>query len=177
MWWQAHPYSLSARPTPNRLRITVKGLGDHSSSLAAVEPGTRVAIEGPYGAFTHHARHTDRVVLVAAGVGVTPVRALLEDLPRHVDVVAILRGHSRRDLVLRDELANLVGERGGQLHELLGPRSHARLDEDGLAHLVPDIADRDLYVCGPAGFMQSVIAAARRLGVRNERIHYEEFAF
>ena len=92
MWWQAHPYSLSAVPTANRMRITVKDLGDHSSSLAAIEPGTRVAIEGPYGAFTHHARHTDRVVLVAAGVGVTPVRALLEDLPRHVDVVAILRG-------------------------------------------------------------------------------------
>ena len=86
MWWQAHPYSLSALPTANRLRITVKDLGDHSAWLAAVEPGTRVAIEGPYGAFTHHARHTDRVLLVAAGVGVTPVRALLEGLPRHVDV-------------------------------------------------------------------------------------------
>ena len=177
MWWQAHPYSLSAVPTANRMRITVKDLGDHSNSLAAIEPGTRVAIEGPYGAFTHHARHTDQVVLVAAGVGVTPVRALLEDLPRHVDVVAILRGASRRDLVLRDELAHLVGERGGQLHEVIGPRSHARLDEQGLAELVPDIAARDLYVCGPSGFMQGVIAAARNLGVRGERIHHEDFAF
>jgi ferredoxin-NADP reductase len=116
-------------------------------------------------------------VLVAAGVGVTPVRALLEDLPRHVEVVAILRGASRRDVVLRDELAHLVGERGGQLHEVIGPRSHARLDEQGLAELVPDIADRDLYVCGPTGFMQSVIAAARKAGVRGERIHHEDFAF
>jgi predicted ferric reductase len=177
MWWLAHPYSLSAVPTHNRMRITVKDLGDHSSSLARIEPGTRVAIEGPYGAFTHHARHTDRVVLVAAGVGVTPVRALLEDLPRHVDVVAILRGRSHRDLVLREELAHLVGERGGQLHELVGPSSHARLDERGLTELVPDIAERDLYVCGPQGFMQTVIAAARLAGVRGERIHHEDFAF
>lgn len=177
LWWQAHPYSLSSVPTTNRMRITVKDLGDHSGSLASIEPGTRVAIEGPYGAFTQHARHTDRVLLVAAGVGVTPVRALLEDLPRHVDVVAILRGRSRRDLVLRDELAHLVGERGGQLHELVGPRSHARLDERGLRELVPDIDDRDLYVCGPGGFMHGVIEAARRAGVRGERIHYEEFAF
>jgi predicted ferric reductase len=177
MWWQAHPYSLSAVPTANRMRITVKDLGDHSNSLASIEPGTKVAIEGPYGAFTHHARHTDRVVLVAAGVGITPVRALLEDLPRHVDVVAILRGRSRRDLVLRDELAHLVGERGGQLHELVGPRSHARLDADGLAELVPDITERDLYVCGPHGFMDGVIDAARAAGVRSERIHHEDFAF
>ena len=70
-----------------------------------------------------------------------------------------------------------MGERGGRLHELVGPRSHARLDEDGLARLVPDIADRDLYVCGPDSFTQGVIAAARRLGVRGGRIHYEEFAF
>ena len=70
-----------------------------------------------------------------------------------------------------------MGERGGQLHELVGPRSRARLDEDGLARLVPDIADRDLYICGPDGFTQGVSAAARRLGVGGERIHHEDFAF
>ena len=56
MWWQAHPFSLSARPRPPFLRITVKGIGDYSSAVARLRPGTRVAIEGPYGAFTTHAR-------------------------------------------------------------------------------------------------------------------------
>ena len=177
MWWQAHPYSLSSLPTSRELRITVKQLGDHSGSLARLTPGTRVAIEGPYGAFTQHARHTDRVLLVAAGVGATPVRAMLDDLPRHVDVVTILRGASERDLVLRDEIAQRVGERGGRLHEVVGPRSRAPLDAPALNRLVPDIAQRDVYVCGPGGFMRSFIDAARSLGVPTRHIHHEDFAF
>jgi len=177
MWWQAHPYSLSALPTANRLRITVKDLGDHSESLKRLTPGTRVAIEGPYGTFTHHARHTDGVLLVAAGVGATPVRAMLDDLPRHVDVVTILRGANEGDLVLRDEIAQRVGERGGRLHEVVGPRSQAPLDAPALNRLVPDIAQRDVYVCGPGGFMRSLIDAARSLGVPAKRIHHEDFAF
>ena len=71
-WWQAHPYSLSALPRPPYLRVTVKGLGDQSHALALIPEGTRVAIEGPYGVFTDHARQRGRVLLVAAGVGVTP---------------------------------------------------------------------------------------------------------
>jgi ferredoxin-NADP reductase len=177
LWWQAHPYSLSALPTATMLRITVKQLGDHSSSLARLEPGTRVAIEGPYGAFTHHARHTDRVLLVAAGVGSTPVRAMLDDLPRHVDVVTILRGSSEHDLVLRDEIARAVSEHGGRLHEVVGPRSQAPLDAAALRRLVPDIAERDVYVCGPGGFAHALIADARALGVPAQRIHHEDFAF
>ena len=47
LWWQAHPYSLSALPQPPYLRFTVKGLGDASSALAQVRPGTRLAFEGP----------------------------------------------------------------------------------------------------------------------------------
>jgi predicted ferric reductase len=101
LWWQAHPYSLSAVPTAEHMRVTVRSLGDHSGSLARLHPGTRVAIEGPYGAFTHHARITDRLVLVGAGVGATPVRAMLDDLPAHVDVTVILRASTNAELVLR----------------------------------------------------------------------------
>jgi hypothetical protein len=55
MWWQGHPYSLSALPRPPYIRVTIKGLGDQSRAAASLRPGTRVAIEGPYGTFTDHA--------------------------------------------------------------------------------------------------------------------------
>ena len=95
LWWQAHPYSLSAAPSGRHLRITVKDLGDHSRALARLRPGTRVAIEGPYGAFTAGARRGDRVLLIGAGVGITPIRALLQELPRGTDVVVVLRASTR----------------------------------------------------------------------------------
>ena len=115
MWWQAHPYSLSALPSGQYLRITIKGLGDQSRAAARLRPGTRVAIEGPYGALTGHARTSDAVVLIGAGVGVTPLRAMLEDLPSRTDVVVVLRASTTDDLIHRREVAQLVGQRGGRL--------------------------------------------------------------
>jgi ferredoxin-NADP reductase len=136
-----------------------------------------VAIEGPYGAFTQHARETDRVLLVGAGVGATPIRAMLEDLPRRVDVVVILRASRASELILRDEIRQLVEQRGGHLYQVVGPRTQAPLDARRLQRLVPDIATRDLYVCGPGGFMTQLADDARALGVPAGRIHHEDFAF
>jgi ferredoxin-NADP reductase len=177
LWWQAHPYSLSALPTSSHLRVTVKALGDHSGELARLRPGTRVAIEGPYGAFTRDARARDAVLLVGAGVGVTPLRALLEDLPAGVDVEVVLRASSRNDLVLEGEVAELVEHRGGRLHRLVGPRSLVRLDAAALRDLVPDVAERDVYVCGPEGFSASVERALRACGTPPDQVHQEAFAF
>ena len=177
LWWQAHPYSLSALPTSSHLRVTVKDMGDHSSELARLRPGTRVAIEGPYGAFTPHARARDAVLLVGAGVGVTPLRALLEDLPAHVDVEVVLRASTREELVLEHEVAALVERRGGRLHRLVGPRSAIQLDRAALRQLVPDVAERDVYICGPDGFSAAVERAARASGTPRAQVHREAFAF
>jgi ferredoxin-NADP reductase len=137
-----------------------------------------VAIEGPYGLFTDHARRHARVLLVAAGVGITPIRALLEDLPVHVEVTVILRGSRPDELILRDEIAALVDERDkAVLHELVGPRDQVDLDAATLKRLVPDVRHRDLYVCGPEGFTERVCLVARWLSVPEDRIHVEEFAF
>jgi predicted ferric reductase len=177
LWWQAHPYSVSALPDGRFLRITVKDLGDHSGALTRLEPGTRVAIEGPYGAFTAEARHGDRVLMIGAGVGVTPLRALLEDLPAHVDTVMLARASDEQSLVLRDELRMLIKLRGGRLHELLGARRQTQISARSLAGMIPDIRHRDVFICGPTGFTASVLRAVRALGVPAERIHHEEFAF
>jgi ferredoxin-NADP reductase len=180
LWWQAHPYSLSAAPSDRFLRITVKELGDHSTGLAALTPGTWVGFEGPYGVFTAQASVHGRVLLIGAGVGSTPIRALLDELPRSADVVVILRGSTVEDLVHRQEFHELIRGRRrglGRLHELIGPRDQVRLDAGMLGRLVPDIRGRDVYVCGPEGFTTAVVAAAQAAGVPKEHIHRESFAF
>ena len=177
MWWQGHPYSLSALPTRDYLRITIKGLGDQSRAVARLRPGTRVAIEGPYGAFTGQARTSEAVVLIGAGVGVTPLRAMLEDLPNRTDVVVVLRASTVDDLIHRREVAALVHQRGGRLYEVVGPRHRVRFDAHTLSRMVPDIAARDVYVCGPGGFSSEVARIARRLRVSSEQIHIEAFGF
>jgi ferredoxin-NADP reductase len=78
--------------------------------------------------------------------------------------------------VLGREMATLAARRGAALHVLAGPRSRVAVDHRTLLGLVPDVADRDLYVCGPAGFTTEVLAAARRLGVPEHRLHHEDFA-
>jgi predicted ferric reductase len=176
MWWQAHPYSLSALPQPPYLRLTVKAVGDHSSRLASIRPGTPIAIEGPYGAFTRYAQRRPRALLVAAGIGVTALRSLLEDLPRSSAPVVLLRARQPADLVLGAEVRELVKHRRGTIHELVGSREEAAIDEVSLPRLVPDLAQRDVYVCGPEGFVASIVDTARNLGIPDEAIHHEAFA-
>jgi predicted ferric reductase len=176
-WWQAHPYSLSAVPTNGRIRITVKELGDHSAGLAELAPGTRVAFEGPYGVFTAEARRTNKVLLIGAGVGATPIRALLDDLPPNTNVVVILRDSRQENSVLRKEFETLLHRRRGRLHLLVGPRDRVPLDTATLRALVPDVAARDVYLCGPDAFTDVVVAAATGAGVPAQQIHHESFAF
>ena len=177
LWWQAHPYSLSALPNPPYLRLTVKDLGDHSGAIGQLEAGTKVFAEGPYGAFTHHARQTNRVVLIGAGVGITPIRAMLEDLPNSVEVNVVLRGSNAQDLILRDEIKTLAQRHGGVVHELVGSRHHVQLDAKSLRRLIPTVAQSDVYICGPTTFTDHVLRTSSRAGVPSERIHVESFAF
>ena len=174
-WWEAHPFSLSAAPDGQRLRITIKELGDFSARVRTIRPGTRVIAEGPFGAFTAASRSRRRVALVAGGVGITPIRALLEDMPGAPgDIAVVYRSARATDVILRGELDELAARRGAEIHYLIGePRTSSG---DDLRTLVPDIADRDVYVCGPPEMTQATRAALHGCGVPARQITTEHFA-
>ncbi|HTE58729.1 MAG TPA: ferredoxin reductase family protein [Solirubrobacteraceae bacterium] len=175
-WWEAHPFSLSAAPDGHRLRITVKGVGDYTERLGTLRPGTRVVAEGPFGAFTAAARRRAGVVMIAGGAGITPIRALLEDMTG--DVVVVYRALRPEEQILRAELDELVGRRGAELHYVVGDdRTGEVLSPDHLLRLVPDIAARDVYVCGPPAMTGATRASLARLGVPRRQIVTERFAF
>ena len=182
-WWQSHPYSLSAAPEDRRMRITVKDLGDGSKALSRLRPGTRVWFEGPYGAFT--ARRLDptaggKVLMIAGGVGITPLRALFESLPGGGgSAVLLYRASTPAELPLYEELAEIAKQRGFGLFPLIGPR-HAKPDPFSAAELrklVPDLAERDVYLCGPPGLVHAARKGLHRAKVPGRRIHIESFDF
>lgn len=178
LWWHAHPFSISASPRPDMLRITVRDLGDTSRALATLAEGTRVVAEGPYGVFTADSRHGEHVLLIAGGVGITPIRAVLEDLPEQVDVHLIYRVPDRKSLVLWEELDRIASTRPNTtVRYLVGSRREHPIDARTLAQMVPQVSRRDWYVCGPAPLVNAVRTAAEVLGVPAQRIHHEEFAF
>ncbi|WP_312867476.1 ferredoxin reductase family protein [Amycolatopsis pithecellobii] len=182
-WQEAHPYSLSAMPDGRRLRITVKALGDGSAWLRHVRPGTRVLAEGPYGAFTAQRRTQRKVLLIAGGVGVTPVRALLEEFAaRRDDIALIYRTSTTGSAVLADELRHWAARCGARMFLVLGPstaigRFGPVLGPRHLAAMVPDIRHRDVYVCGPPGMTDAVRGVLTELGVPAGQCHTERFAF
>ena len=179
--WQSHPYSLSAMARTDLMRITVKARGDHSNSMAGLRPGTRVIAEGPYGAFTPSLSGR-RVLLIAGGVGITPIRAMFAALSTRMPdaITLVYRASHPRDVVFRRELDAIAADQGARVHYLLGSR--ARLGYDPLAvrelqRLVPGLHRYEAYVCGPAGMTEATIASLRDAGVPRRRIHHESFDF
>ena len=186
---RAHPYSLSAAPDGRTLRITAAHLGDGSASLAGLRPGTRVAFEGPYGRMHEGVRTRAKVLLMASGIGITPMRALLEDLDqRPGDVTLIYRTHSQDERLLVEELTALAKTRGARFFVVAGPRAAKRPswlpqhaahlgDVQALRQLVPDIGGHDVYICGSPGWMDAAEAAATGAGVPPEHVHIERFTY
>lgn len=184
-WWHSHPVSLSSVPTDTAARITVRDLGDGSRSISTIPVGTAVSLEGPYGLFTPTARTAPKLAIVAAGIGITPARALLEqsDLAPG-EATLLLRASSTDDAFLWAEMAELAERKGARLYTMTGPRSavaptwmtatDARRGVS-LRSVFPDLLESDLYVCGPTAWLDAVEADARAAGLPAHQLHSERF--
>lgn len=181
-WWRAHPFSLSAAPNGQYLRLTVKRVGDGSAEVHSLRPGTPVAVEGPYGLFTTLRGRRPHTLLIAGGIGITPVRALLEELPAGKGhTVLLYRTTSWEQVIFRTELEALARAKQATVQYLVGRRGTGELAEDPLSaralrRMVPDLAQREIFICGPVGMMVEVHRSLRDSGVAENQIHFERFA-
>jgi predicted ferric reductase len=182
-WWQAHPFSISAVPDGRRLRVTVKNIGDFTRGVHLLRPGTPVLVEGPFGKFTERSAGV-KALMIAGGIGITPIRPLAEELAGDgYDVRVIYRAHTAGDLVFKDELDGLATRLGVQVDYLLTEDGRKRSPRNGwfrpeqLLRQVPDIKERDVYLCGPPAMAAAVRTTLDEVGMPSGQIRTEVFRF
>ncbi len=183
---RANPYSLSAAPDGRSLRITVQDVGDGSGAAPGLDVGSRVWVEGPYGRLSPRVRRNRKVLLIGAGVGITPLRALAEGLAYAPGDAVLLHRWSDAP-IFSDELIALARHRGLVAWGIPGPRRapdswlgsgvDAPTDLAALTSWVPDVAERDVYVCGPAPWADLVTRDLRAAGVPDQHVHVESFGW
>ena len=187
-WWRPHPFSISAAPNGEYLRFTIGDRGDDTKLMQNLQPGTPVAIEGPYGLFTEERRTKEKVVLIASGIGIPPIRTLAESMAaRPGDITVIYRVRNSEDASLLAEIKEICRRREFPLHIIEGPRGpkNSWLNSDGsnnpdvarLTMMAPHVSEADVYICGPQVWTESVIKSVRKAGTPIDNIHSEEYAW
>lgn len=181
-WFEAHPFSLSKPHISNELRITIRELGDFTRRVKDIPLGTKVLIEGPYGVFTHTEKTLPKILLIAGGIGITPLRALVEEMGAlEKDVLLLYGSRASKDIVFKEELDALGDKYCLRVIHVLSEKNEYGLEggyinEEKINRLAPDLLEREVYLCGPVQMVDGIITVLLRLGVKQENIHYERFS-
>lgn len=181
-WWQSHPFSVSQVFDGSHIRLTIKDKGDFTKAIQLLRPGARVVVDGPLGSMTPQRSRHNKVLLIAGGVGITPIRALAEDFAKKGKDVALLYGSRfAGDIIFQSELEELAKNYRMKIYFVLsrdtawkGPRGH--IDSAKISSLVPDFMEREVFLCGPKEMMAGARSSLQSLGY-SRKVHFESFSF
>lgn len=190
-FWKPHPFSASNSSGEGEIRFTIGNRGDFTSRMQNIKTGTKIVLEGPYGVFTEAKRSMQNVTLLAAGIGVAPIRSLANQLAtKPGDLTIIYRANTAQDAALSEELQGISKQRGHKLTVLTGARDKTISwlpekvvkaselpDYALLTQLAPGIINSDIYICGPSQWTNSVLQTLSKLSIPKHQIHVEEFAW
>lgn len=181
LWLEAHPFSFSSEPGAHFLRITFKTSGDFTEILKQIKPGTRVLLDGPRGSFTPDRADTDKVLLIAGGIGVAPFVASLKHLLQEGKQVQLLYSvNNRNDLAFVSELKAIRDTSNGYFG--ITPHISSEQGYVNEARLLPFVTGTGdsltVYVCGPEPMTESLKdSILPALGIEKRQIVAERFKF
>lgn len=174
--WEAHPFSLSWSAENKDIRITVKNSGDFTSQIQSIKPRTSVFVMGPYGIFTDKVLKKNKILFIAGGVGITPIRSLIEEFSKkNIDIKLLYSNKSEREIIFQNELDGYAKGNKLKINYFISDRGQ-RITKEAIAKYVKDYKDREIYLCGPEGFMDAVLQMLKELKVEEKYIHYEKFS-
>lgn len=174
-WMEAHPFSLSEAPNGKRLRLTIKESGDFTKKISKLPLGAKVFLEGPMGLLTVERAKKEKVLLIAGGIGVTPLRALFEEFSKTGKQAALIyAARSEEDFALKTEINSLCTNTC--VAHYVPENTQGKLTPEFIKEKIPDVAERFAYLCGPPPMMKAARGMLLKLGVPNHHILYEKFS-
>jgi predicted ferric reductase len=183
-----HPFSFSssAAVTDGRVEMSIRNLGDFTSTIHTVPVGKRVYLDGPYGAFTV-GNPADMHVLIAGGVGVTPMMSIIRTFADNGDKRPVILLYGSRDwesITFREELEALkVRLNLTVVHVLSNPPADWTGERGYITadmfrrHLPLPYADHEYFICGPDRMMDTIEMALDELHVPMSKYHSERYSF
>ena len=183
-----HPFSFSssAEVADGRVEMTIRNLGDFTSAIHEVPVGQRVYIDGPYGAFTI-GNPADMHVLIAGGVGITPMTSMIRTLADRGDTRPVILLYGSKDwesITFREELEALKARLNLTVVHVLADPPPGWTGEQGFItaemfkrHLPPPYADHEYFICGPNVMMDAIEAALGEMQVPMSKYHSERYSF
>lgn len=181
---EEHPFTVLDFDEQGRIIIAFKVYGSFTKKLAQMEHGSTLLVDGPYGNFMRE--HSDSLqpgsVFIAGGIGVTPF--LWHAMHRRDDQHYLLYANrTHESAVLRSNLKSALGDRyidilSREQDRRVSPNvEHGHVSADIIRKYISDPHNRDYYICGPDGLIQTAREQLRSIGVPGHRIHTEEFSF
>jgi predicted ferric reductase len=178
---ESHPFSFSSAPTENDLSFGIKALGDYTSMVYLLKPGAICLIEGPFGAFSYLNVNSKRQIWVAAGVGITPFLSMARQIAHNhnndykIDLYYSIK--NEKENAFADELIKIVKQTNNfRMYQHISEKE-GRISASFISNMSKDVNKAEIFLCGPASFMQSLRKQFINININNKKIHSEEFSF
>ena len=174
---ESHPFSISSSENDDNLKITVKNLGDYTSILSNIKKGDNVLIDGPYGSFSCKNANNLNQIWIAGGIGITPFLSMARTLGSEYKIDLFYSVKESEEAVCLKEIEEFSSKNPNFKFYLWDASTKGYLNSGSILNLGIKVDDKDIFLCGPPVFMESLKNQFVSIGVDLKKIHYENFSF
>jgi predicted ferric reductase len=173
---ESHPFSISSSTSENNLKIIVKNLGDYTNLLKKLRVNDGVLVDGPYGNFSYKKIKNKNQIWIAGGIGITPFLSMAKTLESDYKVDLYYSVKGNKDAIRVGDLQEVARRNPNFRYKLWVTNDNGYIKLEIISKMSGSLNDKEIFLCGPSGFMESLESQFISLGINAKKIHYENFS-